>query len=109
VPGHSSIVTLVAPLVLVALAIPMILKKIPRNHFYGFRTPYTMSSDQVWYRANRIGGIALLVAGGFWLAMGLLIPNVTGPSREALRLVGFLGAGSAILSCIVSFWLTYKN
>jgi hypothetical protein len=61
---------------IIALAIPTILELVPRNRIYGFRTPYTMSSDAVWYRANRLSGFAFLVAGLFWLAAGLLAPLV---------------------------------
>lgn len=34
------------------LAIPLILRKIPRNSLYGFRTLKTLKSDRVWYEAN---------------------------------------------------------
>lgn len=34
------------------LAIPLILRKVPRNRVYGFRTPKTLQNDWVWYEAN---------------------------------------------------------
>jgi uncharacterized membrane protein len=54
---------LLVPLLVIAISIPLILGKVPRNHWYGFRTPKTLSSDAVWYPANRIGGKYLCVAG----------------------------------------------
>ena len=66
----------VVAIVLIVLAVPLILEKIPRNGFYGFRTPYTFSSDEVWYRANKIAGVTLLVAGIFWLALAIGLPLV---------------------------------
>jgi hypothetical protein len=38
---------LLVPLVIILLSIPMILGKVPRNSVYGFRTAYTLSSDEV--------------------------------------------------------------
>jgi hypothetical protein len=44
---ENAVQTAFVPILLIALAIPLILQKIPRNGFYGFRTPYTLSSDDV--------------------------------------------------------------
>jgi uncharacterized membrane protein len=57
----------VVPALLRLLSIPMILEWVPRNRIYGFRTPYTLSSDALWYRANRASGMTLPAAGAFWL------------------------------------------
>ncbi len=57
------IINLIIPALLIVLAVPLSLEKIPRNHFYGFRTRYSLSSDEVWYRANKISSIAMLIAG----------------------------------------------
>jgi uncharacterized membrane protein len=103
------LVTLVGPLVAVALAIPMILGKVPRNCLYGFRTPYTMSSDPVWYRANRIAGIALAVSGVFWVLMGLILPRVMDSEQAAIRLTGLLGAAGILVGLLVSAWLVYSR
>jgi uncharacterized membrane protein len=45
-----------------ALAIPLALRKVPRNGLYGFRTPKTLSDDGIWYEANAYFGQALLVS-----------------------------------------------
>jgi hypothetical protein len=64
---------LLAPLLIIAVSIPLILEKVPRNHWYGFRTPKTLSSDAVWYPANKIGGKYFVVAGLIQLAaMGIV-------------------------------------
>ena len=76
--------TTIAPLLLVALAIPLIAGWIGRNYFYGFRTPRTLSSDSVWYPANRVAGILLLGAGLVWLATGL----VTGLVAIGVAVIG---------------------
>jgi uncharacterized membrane protein len=51
-------------LILIGVSIPLVLKKIPPNQWYGFRVPKTFSSDRIWYEANRVAGIDLCLAGG---------------------------------------------
>jgi uncharacterized membrane protein len=97
------------PILLIVLAIPLILQRIPRNGFYGFRTPYTLSSDDVWFRANKIAGITLLVAGIFWLGLSIWLPRVMTSQQEAASLVNWYGLTALGLSVAVSFWLTYRT
>jgi hypothetical protein len=96
-----NLVTVIAPLIMIGLAIPMILEKVPRNYLYGFRTRYTLSSDEVWYRANKISGIAIAAAGVAWLIVGVIIPDV--------RLVVWIGSACLIVAIAVSSWLTYSK
>jgi uncharacterized membrane protein len=100
---------LIAPLVIIVVAIPMALGIVPPNGIYGFRTPYTMSSDEVWYRANRISGIAAVIAGIIWLALVLLLPKFLADGRDPLQWAGWLGFTSLMLSVAVSFWLVYRR
>ena len=44
------------------LNIPLYLGKIKRNGWYGFRTPRTLSSDEIWYPANREAGLNFMIA-----------------------------------------------
>jgi hypothetical protein len=68
-----------------------------------------MSSDEVWYRANKISGIALLLAGLVWLILGGVLPQVLTPQQRPYRLVGMLGTASLAIAMAVSFWLTYRK
>jgi uncharacterized membrane protein len=69
----KSLVTIIACATLFALiAIPLILRKIPRNGAYGFRTPKTLSSDEIWYDANAYFGRAFLIA-NFSTTIAMLI------------------------------------
>ena len=45
-----------------ALSIPLILRKVPRNAVYGFRTRATLGDDFLWYEANAHFGRRLLIA-----------------------------------------------
>jgi uncharacterized membrane protein len=48
------------PVLMAASALPMVLRKVPPNLIYGFRTPKTLSSPDIWYAANRIAGWFML-------------------------------------------------
>jgi uncharacterized membrane protein len=49
------------------------LPKVPSNFFLGIRTPWTLSSEYVWRRTHRLGGICF-VWGGILLIVSALIP-----------------------------------
>ncbi|HKV55306.1 MAG TPA: SdpI family protein [Candidatus Binataceae bacterium] len=56
-------VTFVAAIVLIVVSIPLILERVGPNRYYGFRTPKTLSSPEIWYAANSVAGKDLLIAG----------------------------------------------
>lgn len=105
----QNIATLVVPLTIIALAIPLILQKVPRNGFYGLRTTFTMSSNEIWYYGNKITGIALLVTGIFWLVASRMLLNAMHDNRHAYRLVAWIGSASLVGGCVLSYWLTYRK
>jgi uncharacterized membrane protein len=69
--------------VFIALAVPLILQKVPPNCVYGFRTRKTISSEAIWYKANSFFGYGLVVsslASLLVLCVGVLFPQVVPPS-----------------------------
>jgi len=50
------------------------LTRVEPNWFVGIRTPWTLSSDTVWRRTHRTGGL-LMVIGGLVLAVGAFMPR----------------------------------
>lgn len=58
---------LFVPLMVFAVSVPLMMGIVPRNRWYGFRTPKTLSSDAVWFEANKIGGRYFVIAGVFQL------------------------------------------
>jgi immunity protein, SdpI family len=50
------------------------LTRVEPNWFIGIRTPWTLSSDTVWRRTHRTGGL-LMVIGGLVLAVGAFMPR----------------------------------
>jgi immunity protein, SdpI family len=39
------------------------LGKVTKNFFVGIRTPWTLASDEVWFRTHRLAGISFVIAG----------------------------------------------
>ncbi len=101
--------TLVVPLTIIVLAVPLIFQKVPPNGLYGFRTALTTSSDQIWYYANKVLGIALLLAGVLWLVLSRVLPGIIHNGRAALRLTAWVGSASIIAGCVISYVLTYAR
>lgn len=84
------------PAILIAiLSLPLIVGLIPRNRVYGVRTPNTLSTDERWYRANRFGGCALVLASAVYLAVAVLVPHAPPPNDSLavwlLHVAAFLG------------------
>ncbi len=62
-PIHiSSLTTLAVAVLLVALSLPLIYRRVPMNHWYGVRFKASFKSDKHWYEINAYGGKALCVA-----------------------------------------------
>jgi len=63
----------------------VMMRQAKRNYFIGIRTPWTLSSDQVWDETHRIGGMLFIVSGllallgaffplyAFWLLLAPLL------------------------------------
>lgn len=47
----------------IGLSIPMVQRQVPPNGTYGFRTPETLGSPEVWYAANAYSGWTMIAAG----------------------------------------------
>ena len=59
------------------LAIPLIFELIPQNPFYGVRTSRTLADKDLWYRANKYIGWALIFSSLFYLLIAALVPSTT--------------------------------
>jgi hypothetical protein len=62
---------------------------VKRNALYGFRTPKTLASDEIWYPANRYAGRALFYAALAIIAGSLLLLPFAG--RLSTDAVAFAG------------------
>ena len=94
----SSLVTLLIICGVIAVSvIPLILKLVPPNRFYGFRTKKTVSDPELWFRANQFAGWALLIAAAVSAALGCGLPG--NPTSWTLELLAPLLI--AVVACIV--------
>lgn len=102
----TSLVRLSVGLLLIGVAIPLILEKVPPNRWYGFRVAKTFSSESIWYAANRVAGYDLLLSGIvvaitavfvglFWNRLGFAIANT-------INWIVFVGA--LLVAVAHSFW-----
>jgi uncharacterized membrane protein len=60
----------------VAIALPLIFRLVPPNHFYGFRTPKTLSDATIWYSINRSTGIDMATAGIVIAIAAFVVPRL---------------------------------
>ncbi|HUA78454.1 MAG TPA: SdpI family protein [Acetobacteraceae bacterium] len=79
------------PALIFVLGVPLALRLVPPNRFYGFRTSTTFSSLDAWYQINYATGLAMIAAG---IAGGLfalvLSYGVTWMKPETRYLTGVL-------------------
>ena len=98
---NSSTLLLIAAGAIAVVSIPLILKVVPPNHFYAFRTPSTLSNRTLWYRANVFAGWALLIAAVASIALNVGVGPGALPTG-ALELVVFvLPLAIAVVACFV--------
>jgi hypothetical protein len=96
----------VPALLLFIVAVPLVLGVIPRNRLYGFRTTKTLSDDGVWYRVNRLAGVAVMIASGVYGAVAVTWPYDRAAADNFstwwLHLAAF--AGPIVVGLIVAGW-----
>jgi len=79
----------------------VLMEKAERNWFIGFRTPWTISNEQVWDKTHRLGGKLFKIAGIIALG-GLILPEA------AFSLVIFPILFFSLYITIYSYW-EYRN
>jgi hypothetical protein len=92
-------------LIFAIIAIPLILRKVPRNVVYGFRTRLTLENDFVWYEANAYFGRVFFISS---FISALLIVSLYFSNLVSVQ--NFLKASIAVLVVppIVAVLLTIR-
>jgi len=62
-----------AGLLMMGLSVPLILRRVKPNYWYGFRTPKTMGSERIWYDANAYAGQMLLRVAIVFVAAAIVL------------------------------------
>ena len=88
--------------IIALLSIPLMLKLVPPNGFYGFRTRQTLASRDLWFRANRFAGCALFLASGASAAIFTFLPEYAS-GRSFVGLVVYLAPLVAALGASFAY------
>lgn len=81
--------------------------KSDRNDSFGLRTPWSLSNDEVWRKAQRFGGRAMIVAGALTLIGGVVLPtDLVMPAMVAILLVA---AAVSIVATYVLYRAHYTH
>jgi hypothetical protein len=98
-PNAPQGVEYVAPLlavITIAISVPLVLRKVPPNMLYGFRTPKTLANPQIWYEANYKGGINLIVVSLVTLLCWVILMQLFDRSTAAVLSTGVFVAASVL-------------
>ncbi|HKA37039.1 MAG TPA: SdpI family protein [Thermoanaerobaculia bacterium] len=76
------------------------LGKVTRNFFVGIRTPWTLASEEVWFKTHRLGGKLFVLAGLATFVLGL-----AGARPIAIGVV----IGAAALISVVASYVFYRR
>jgi immunity protein, SdpI family len=79
-----------------------LMTRIRPNWFVGIRTPWTLSSDTVWRKTHRFGGIAFAIAGVCIAATALV-------HISWMRYAAFGVAAAAVLGSVIYSYLLWKR
>ena len=81
-----------------------ILPKMPSSFFIGIRTPWTLSSEYVWRKTHKVGGICFVING----LLMIFIPAIWGNNVTAMIIMSVLFIALLLYSVLYSF-LLYKK
>ena len=99
----SHVSLLLAAGLVAAASIPLIMRIVPPNAIYGFKTRRTMADESLWFRANFFAGWALLTAS---IISAILLAAIPGQDLPRLLSVLFLAGPmlAAVLASFVYLW-----
>lgn len=92
------------PILAVLYALPLLFGWVRPNAFYGFRNQRTRSNRDLWYRANRIAGAAILIAMALCVALEFAVPSLR--KTPAGHLTSVVIQISALI--IANAWTTFR-
>lgn len=90
-------------LVLVAVSIPMLLRRVPPNPVYGLRVPATYADEWVWFEANARFGRDLLLQGVALAVLAVALPGFGLPMETALPAWCLIAAATSLVTVVVAW------
>jgi len=82
-----------------------VLPKMPSSFYIGIRTPWTLSSEYVWRKTHKIGGICFVISG----LLMIFIPAILGNNATALTVMFVLFMSLVLYPVLYSFILYKKE
>ncbi len=82
-------------LLIMALGVPLIMRKVPMNHFYGVRFSLSFKSDKNWYDINHTGGKIMIGWSLLFILYGLY--GLVLPQKSLI----VYALGSAVVSLLI--------
>jgi uncharacterized membrane protein len=76
-------------ILLILLSIPLVLRRVPPNHLYGFRVPATHRDRSVWYDVNAAAGWEFILLGTIMVTLELALPRAA--LNQTLRPIAIAG------------------
>jgi uncharacterized membrane protein len=95
------ITILICSVVFSLASIPLILRRVPRNPVYGYRTRVTLSDDALWYKINAYFGMRFLVATLLSACVAVALHGWQGLSPQAYLKVSV----SLLVAPVVVAWI----
>jgi uncharacterized membrane protein len=89
--SYSILLIMLLGALFVGLGYPLKLGRVPPNHFYGFRTPRTLTNESTWYEVNRVIGIDMIRGGVVIIAASLVIFALSRSIGTELGIMVLLG------------------
>ena len=86
----------------IAVSVPLILRRVPMNRWYGVRTRRAFASDEAWYEINAFGGRAFFLFGLFLVAVAWFGRDVLPDPRDALAAVMMAVPAVALLVVLLA-------
>jgi hypothetical protein len=96
---YPAVMEAIGPLLLV-FSVPLMLRWVPRNRFYGFRVPATCASESVWYDANALCGRHTFLLGLGMVLLEFVVPRAA--LVPVLRTIGIVG----LVAIVAADWRT---
>lgn len=91
---------LLAGLLVVALCIPLVLRRVAMNSLYGIRLAKAFESDANWYEINAFGGRVMAIAGAAIALLGIAEMAWQPTSTMALVLISFAPVPIVLLGLV---------
>ncbi len=86
--------------ILIVCSIPLVLRWVPPNRFFGLRIPSTLKDESVWYDANALSGRHMMLLGLVMVALEFVLP--ISAWIPVLRIVGTVG----LVGIVAADWRT---